>query len=344
MGPLCIACIAIAFPPPPEPAEILPPTLAQVRSAIDRALPPIRKAAQGYIEQRDCFSCHHQAAAVLALAPARELGWPVEVDEIAEQAEFTATSLRSAIESYRKGQGEGGGATRAGYALWTLAEAGHPPDEATEAVVGFLLGRDRLRGGWKTSSDRPPSEASSFATTFVVLKGIKALASDAQKDAVEARIKLARIWLLANQPKDHEDRVFRLRGLAEAGAPEAAIAEAVAAIVRDQRPDGGWGQAEGLSSDAYATGTALVALRESGKMAVEDREYRLGLAFLIADQLDDGSWRVQSRSKPFQTYFESGFPHGPDQFISMAASGWACRALLLACPPDRPEALDRHEH
>ena len=47
------------------------------------------------------------------------------------------------------------------------------------------------------------------------------------------------------------------------------------------------------------------------------------------------SW---SRSKPFQPYFESGFPHGKDQFVSMAASGWATVALALACPgPQRPE-------
>jgi hypothetical protein len=46
----------------------------------------------------------------------------------------------------------------------------------------------------------------------------------------------------------------------------------------------------------------------------------------------DGTWLVKSRSHPFQTYFESGFPHGPDQFISVAASGWATAALVLACP------------
>ena len=50
--------------------------------------------------------------------------------------------------------------------------------------------------------------------------------------------------------------------------------------------------------------------------------YRGGLRFLIADQREDGSWFVASRSKPFQPYFESGFPYGKDQFISMAATSW----------------------
>ena len=41
---------------------------------------------------------------------------------------------------------------------------------------------------------------------------------------------------------------------------------------------------------------------------------------------------VKSRSKPFQTYFESGYPHGKDQFISIAAASWSTTALLLSLP------------
>jgi hypothetical protein len=33
-----------------------------------------------------------------------------------------------------------------------------------------------------------------------------------------------------------------------------------------------------------------------------------------------------------KAYFETGFPHGKDQFISMSATGWAIAALALACP------------
>jgi hypothetical protein len=39
---------------------------------------------------------------------------------------------------------------------------------------------------------------------------------------------------------------------------------------------------------------------------------------------------VLSRSKPFQAYFETGYPHGNDQFISSAAGSWATWALALA--------------
>jgi len=86
-----------------------------------------------------------------------------------------------------------------------------------------------------------------------------------------------------------------------------------------------------LESDAYATGSALVALHEPGELASGDAAFQKGLAYLLKTQLDDGSWRVVSRSKPFQPYYESGFPHGKDQFISCAASAWATWAMVLAC-------------
>ena len=94
--------------------------------------------------------------------------------------------------------------------------------------------------------------------------------------------------------------------------------------------------ASALASDAYATGSVLVSLHLAGAVDTDHPAYRRGLDFLIRTQREDGSWYVKSRSRPFQTYFESGFPHGPDQFISAAASGWAVAALALACPlPER---------
>jgi len=104
-------------------------------------------------------------------------------------------------------------------------------------------------------------------------------------------------------------------------------------LLRSQRPDGGWEQTDEMGSDAYATGSALVALHFAGNLKTNDPAYQRGVAFLLKGQQKDGSWLVRSRSKPFQTYFESGFPHGKDQFISMAASGWAATALALGCPP-----------
>jgi len=57
-----------------------------------------------------------------------------------------------------------------------------------------------------------------------------------------------------------------------------------------------------------------------------------GIRYLINTQESDGSWQVTSHAKPFQTYFETSFPYGKDQFISVTASSWATVALLLVLP------------
>ncbi|MBY0458312.1 MAG: hypothetical protein K2V38_13305, partial [Gemmataceae bacterium] len=82
--------------------------------------------------------------------------------------------------------------------------------------------------------------------------------------------------------------------------------------------------------DAYATGSALVALHVGGGLKTDSPAYRAGLGFLVRAQRADGTWFVRSRSKPFQPYYESGFPHEKNQFISIAASGWATAALAFA--------------
>jgi squalene cyclase len=113
------------------------------------------------------------------------------------------------------------------------------------------------------------------------------------------------------------------------------VAAAARALQQGQRADGGWSQREAAGSDAYATGTALVALHQAGGLGTAASAYRRGLAYLLASQLDDGSWRVRTRSRPFQAYYESGYPHGKDQFISVTAAGWATTALALSLT-DRP--------
>ncbi|MBA3295603.1 MAG: hypothetical protein H0U19_01600 [Acidobacteria bacterium] len=60
------------------------------------------------------------------------------------------------------------------------------------------------------------------------------------------------------------------------------------------------------------------------------------MQFLLKTQLADGSWFVKSRALPIQPHFESGFPHGRDQFISAAASNWAALALALSSPERTP--------
>lgn len=304
----------------------------RVKAAVERALPLIRKSALEYTEQRTCFSCHHQALPLYALSVARERGLASHRDDESAQVKFTLASLERGRKAYLEGRGQGGRAATASYGLWALEVGGHKPDATTEAVAEFLL-RDREGDHWKPPSNRPPSEASPFTTTAFSIRAIQAFGTEAQKERVKERIEKARAWLVSARPKETEDRVFRLWGLKYSGAEEKDVREAARELSESRRPDGGWAQVADRPSDAYATGSALAALHEAGGMAASDPVYRAGLKFLLSTQKEDGSWHVATRSKPIQAYFESGFPHGKDQFISMNATCWAVAAMCLGLGP-----------
>jgi hypothetical protein len=309
-----------AAPPPP------------IHAAISRALPLLVKGAKGHVAKRDCFACHNQAQTVQALTTARERGFTVRASDIKEQLDHIAAFLEKNRDNYRKGQGQGGQADTAGYALLTMEWGSCKADATTAAIVEYLLRYKKNLTHWTSTSDRPPSEASSFTTTYVALRGLRYWGQPEQKVWIGNRIDTVRRWLRDTTPKDTEDRVFRLLALGEAGVPDREIHSAARDLLKTQRDDGGWGQLASLPSDAYATGSALVALHRAGRVAASDPAYQRGVAYLLKTQLPDGSWLVHSRSRPFQTYYESGFPHGKNQFISMAATGWAVTALALACP------------
>jgi len=310
----------------------LPPAPPPARLGAGKALPLLAKAASGHAEQKTCFACHNQALPLMAHRAAAGRGFAASDALFKAQVEHVTGFVASNRERYLKGQGTGGGVDTAGYLLFTLEQAGHKADENTAAVAEYLLQAQADRDHWRTGSNRPPTEASSFATTALAVRAVKKWATPEQRDRAEKRVTAARNWLQKTRPADTEDRVFRLLGLKTAGASDTEIAAAAWDLLKTQQADGGWRQLDAMATDAYATGTALVALREAGGLATDHPAYTRGVAFLLRTQLPDGSWHVRSRSKPFQPYYESGFPHEKDQFISAAATGWATTALVLTVP------------
>ncbi|MFO0805175.1 MAG: prenyltransferase/squalene oxidase repeat-containing protein [Gemmataceae bacterium] len=320
--------LAVALPPAPAP-RAKAETAVQ---AVTKALPLLVAAAEGHADQKTCFACHNQAFPMMAFAAAKGRGLELPKNLLKDQTDHVIAFVASNREKFRKGEGTGGQVDTAGYAMLTLELGGHKPDENTEAVVEYFLKTQPERDHWRAMSNRPPTEASHFTPTYLAIRAIKFWGLNDQKDRGAKRIEAARAWLLKTPAKDTEDRVFRLLALKEAGADETAIAAAAWELLRTQKADGGWAQLPSMETDAYATATSLVALHQAGGLAADHPAYARGVGFLVKRQRTDGSWHIASRSKPFQPYYESGFPHGKDQFISAATSGWATTALILGTP------------
>src|SRR5262249_5052037 len=255
-----------------------------VRLAVNRSISLIQKSMAEYPRHVTCFSCHHQGVPMLALSLARSHGYSIDEKGMETALRHTQADLRTDIELYRRGKGQPGGVTRAGYALLALQSGGVKRDEVTAAVTGFLVQRDNDLGAWRTSGNRPPSERSNFTDTFVAIRALKSFGEDFQMEASKQRIERARKWLEQTPARDTEDRVFRLWGLAESGSDARTLKEALRELLAQQREDGGWAQLPGVdaqspggASDAYATGSALTALSMAGGISPNHTAFQRGI-------------------------------------------------------------------
>ncbi len=305
--------------------------------AAARGLALVQGAASRYPAHRKCFACHHQTLPMLALVAAREQEAsgrrkPADTEWLQEQARFTHKSFEERAELMKEGKGIGGASLTVGYGLWALDLAGRAPDETTEAMVAFLLKNQKKEGHWERTTSRPPLEDSNITTTVLAAAGMNRYAAAGQKEAVEKAVSRAWPWLVSAEPKTQEDRVFKLWGVHRLEGAAEQIEAAREQVLKAQRQDGGWGQLEGMASDAYATGQTLYVLHATG-LSATDAAFERGLRFLLKTQCDDGSWRVETRSKPIQVYFDNGDPHDKHQFISTPATAWAVAALAVGRRP-----------
>ena len=338
--PLLLSCLPVAAAdeaPAARGIKAVEPSGANIRKAVEKALPPLWRGLEGHNEIQTCFACHHHGVAMVAFGIARTRGYDIPEQKLNEQIEFIAADLERNRKNYEKGKGPGpspaGGQTdNTGYLLLALDSIGAKPDASTAAVIDYTLGHQKSRDFWATAGTRPPTEASSFSTTAHNIRGIRAYRTKEHAELADKRIEAAQRWLVKTPAKDTEDRVFRLIGLKAAGAEGDEVKKAADELLKSQREDGGWGQLDAMASDPYATGTALYALHTAGGIPAKDSAWQKGVLFLLGTQEDDGTWFVKSRSKPVQKQYDSGFPHGKNQFISCAATGWATAALALATP------------
>jgi ankyrin repeat protein len=307
-----------------------PPDAVAARRAISAALPLLQKSEQTITRTRNCVTCHQHALVGMTVGLARKHGFDVDETIAREERAFVLKDMAGRVRPLLFGTGID--PTLSAHVLAGLAAEDEPANRSTDALVHYLVLRQRKDGHWQQENHRPPDEASNFQFTALAIRGLMAYTPKGRIREIAARIDQGRGWLQSTEPTDTTDRGFQLLGLGWARAEPQSVTKAVTKLVGEQREDGGWAQLPSLESDAYATGLALFALHAGGGVPVDHPAYRRGVEFLLRTQLADGSWFVASRSFPIVEYSPSGFPHGRSQFISAAATCWATMALTLTTP------------
>ncbi|HEY7181814.1 MAG TPA: ankyrin repeat domain-containing protein [Blastocatellia bacterium] len=312
-----------------------------IPNAIQHSLPLLQRAAANFTAKSGCVSCHNNSLEAMAVGLARRAGFRVDERIAAQEVKANALYIEQRRDNLRQGSftpqsGVGAIADTFGpavlsYILVGLEAEHYKPDLNTDAVVRYLKMRQMPDGRWPfgVGDSRPPLCSDYTGQTALSMRALQLYAPKTDKAGYEKTIQLAAAWLAKAEPKTNEDRTWRLLGLAWAARDKDAIKKAQRELLAAQRSDGGWSDLASMDSNAYATGRALVALQTAG-LPVSHPAYQRGARFLLKNQLEDGSWYVKTRAAGFQPYFEGGFPHGVDQWISAAGTSWATMALTLA--------------
>jgi ankyrin repeat protein len=303
------------------------------RTALKKILPLIETSGEAVFKSRGCVSCHNNSLPAMTVALARRKGFVINEEQAKKELGFAVATDMPFLEPMRLGSTIGGGSDTLGYTLMGMAAAGYKADALTDSHIHYLSIYQFPDGPWRTTSYRPPEEYGPFTTTAVALRAMKLYPIPGRREEFAERFARAKRWLLSARASSQEERSMQLNGLASAGASAVERAPFVKALKAGQNQDGSWSQLPDITGDAYATGEALYALHVSGNVPTSDPVYRKGVRWLLRNQLADGSWFVPTRAVPVQPHtFESGFPHGWNQFASDGASSWASMALLFTLP------------
>jgi ankyrin repeat protein len=300
------------------------------RQAVEKSLPLLQRGASIFLKEGGCVSCHAQNFTGLAVNVARANGF--QVDEAAAAQELKTVRLQwASFEQVLLQRVDPPGAPDIMmFSLLHLAAENAAPDHSVDAMVHNIASEQHTEGNWHIAGiARPPIEDGDFSRTAVGIRTLSVYGLPGRKAEFEERIRRAVAWLKAAAPRSTEDRIMQLLGLKWANTNDRELQEPLRKLIALQHPDGGWAQTPDLASDAYATGQVLYTMHQLGVPA-SDAAYRRGVAHLLKTQLEDGSWHVASRAPKFQPYFQGGFPHDHDQWISNSATAWATMALTYA--------------
>ena len=316
--------------------QLKPAGTRTASQAVEQGAAILQVGSAEFFKQSGCVGCHHQPVAVVAGAAARGAG--VHIDDSAAKGFVKMMEGEMTFFNQRllERMDTGGGTDGPTWKLMALASERYPSSLLTDTLVSDIAANQRHDGSWWFGGvSRAPFEEGAMARTAMAVRGLQVFGTPAMKEDLDSRLARARIYLATTKASTNDEAAMQILGLHWLGGNAATLHAMGKTLAGAQHADGGWGQNRNLASDAYATGETLYALKESGFLSASDPAYQKGAKFLLSTQCEDGSWYVRSRAPKFQPYFQSGFPHDHDQWISSVATSWAVQALVPAIAAEK---------
>ncbi|MDP9050070.1 MAG: ankyrin repeat domain-containing protein [Acidobacteriota bacterium] len=321
----------------PTPVVLTPRLKNDIRLAIQDSIPLLQTADANFANKSGCVSCHNNSLTAMTVGLARKQGFHIDEATAAAQLKANVEALQKTRDRMHQGflipVGDNFSEGIIAYILMGLHAEGYKADLNTDAAAMDIASRQQPTGEWaeRTSDTRPPLCLDYTGETAMSMRALQLYAPKADAAHYQKAIQMAAAWLAQAKSYSNDDRGWRVAGLAWAGTDKEATQKAIHELLATQKADGSWSDQPAMQSTAYATGKSLVALSIGG-LPVSNPAYQRGVKWLLSHQEKDGSWYVQTRALAFQPYFDAGFPHGHDQWMSTAGTNWAVQALTLALP------------
>ena len=324
-------------------ASIPSATRQQAEQTVERAISYLQIESAAWLKTRKCAACHHVPLPLWALGEAGRQGYAIDRQYLTDTFESLLGSPESLLatkifpnpddppDSRPQGRGLNMGLPFLAIAARSLPALEDGQKQSLRRITEEIVQKQQLDGSWEffATLRRPPiNQSQTTDVAWIIL----ALVVDAKSDSRESQrsaLSNAIAWLDAAESSGiHQDKVLQVLLGVRLGKPRESFQRAIDELLALQGGDGGWSQTvPELRSDAFATGQTLYVLSLAGETA-ERPEIRRGIDFLVATQMQDGSWPMISRSTP------NGEPGSAKLLtpITCAASSWAVLGLTRLVP------------
>lgn len=291
----------------------------QLEPSIRLALDFLEEQVASWPKENGCFSCHNNSDAAQALFTAKQHGWDIQEEATSATLEWLAQPGQ-----WDKQKGDPNVSDQQladiqfASALMIAVETGMLDRDKIDEQVGLkLVEYQKPEGNWVVEKQDSLGSPAAPGNALATLKAWSYLKSANLAEGKKA-LRLASNNL-RNLPLQSVSQTATKLLFIEASKVKA-MGDAVHCLeylMRSQSSLGGWGPYPHRPPEVFDTALALLAMLSFAKDERIAMVMNRGVAFLIAEQLKDGSWRETTRPSGEESHA---------QWISTSA--WATTALL----------------
>jgi hypothetical protein len=285
-----------------------------------RAIGYLAREVPRWPRENHCYSCHNNGDAARALYLAIRAGWHVPAEALAETDKWL-----SQPRGWDHNGGEGPKSDKRlarlvfTATMATAVEVRSIKDRSAQFLAAARLVEDQSAlGYWPLEGEDAVSSPATYGRLLATYMARQALA-EIHPDRFQEAIARADNWLEKQDIVTVTDAAVSLLASARIQSPAGAARreQAMKLLRRGQGDDGGWGPRSLSPSEVFDTALVLIALTNNPQSDVVREMIARGRKFLIAEQLNDGSWVETTRPPGNVSYAQR-----------ISTCGWATMALL----------------